>query len=155
MDLAPLDGGGIGRKFSAAVGWDRRRSGKAMKVAEIAFVAYPVTDLGRARGFYEKVLGLTPAREFGDGVFCWVEYDLGPGTLAIATGIPDWPPSRGGGSVGLEVDDFPGAMREVEAAGCRVLTPPMETPVCHIAVVADPDGNAVILHHRRTACGCG
>ena len=31
-----------------------------MKITEIAFSAYPVTDLAPARAFYEGVLGLTP-----------------------------------------------------------------------------------------------
>ena len=35
-----------------------------MKVAEIAFVAYPVTEIENPRGFYEGVLSLQPSREF-------------------------------------------------------------------------------------------
>jgi len=35
-----------------------------MKVAEIAFVAYPVSEIENPRGFYEGVLGLQPSREF-------------------------------------------------------------------------------------------
>jgi catechol 2,3-dioxygenase-like lactoylglutathione lyase family enzyme len=37
-----------------------------IKVSEIAFVAYPVTDKQRARDFYEGLLGLKPTM---DGVF--------------------------------------------------------------------------------------
>ena len=33
-----------------------------MKVVEIAFSVYPVTDLKRARAFYEETLGLKAAR---------------------------------------------------------------------------------------------
>ena len=36
-----------------------------MNVIGIAFTSYPVTDLTRARQFYEGVLGLTEARFFG------------------------------------------------------------------------------------------
>ena len=32
----------------------------------MAFTGYPVTDLKRARNFYENVLGLQPAHTFGD-----------------------------------------------------------------------------------------
>jgi extradiol dioxygenase family protein len=35
-----------------------------MKVAEIAFVAYPVSEIENPRGFYEGVFGLQPSREF-------------------------------------------------------------------------------------------
>jgi hypothetical protein len=37
-----------------------------MKVTEIAFTGYPVTNLKRARQFYEGVLGLKPSHVFGD-----------------------------------------------------------------------------------------
>ena len=36
-----------------------------MKVIEIAFTVYPVTDLKRAREFYEATLGLSEARFLG------------------------------------------------------------------------------------------
>jgi hypothetical protein len=28
---------------------------------------------------------------------------------------------------------------------------PHETPVCHLATVADPDGNLIIIHKRKPA----
>jgi len=121
-----------------------------MKVIEIAFVGYPVTDLKRARQFYEGVLGLEPARTFGDESAGWVEYDIGPGTLAIGNGAPEWKPSAGGGSAGLEVEDFEAALRRVRDHGCTLLVGPVETPVCHIAVVSDPDGNSITIHKRKT-----
>jgi len=34
-----------------------------MKIKEIGFVAIPVTDMERARSFYENVLGLKVAEE--------------------------------------------------------------------------------------------
>jgi len=120
-----------------------------MKVMDIAFTGYPVTDIKRARKFYEDTLGLTPSRTFEEGPFCWVEYDLGPSTLALGCGIPDWNPSPGGGSAGLEVEDFDAAMVAIKAGGYAVLKGPMETPACFMAVVADPDGNAVTLHKRK------
>src|SRR4051812_35577125 len=53
-----------------------------MKIKEFAFVAYPVTDLARARKFYEGVLGLAPSHE-PKGEVQWVEYEVGPHTLGI------------------------------------------------------------------------
>ncbi|MDN5943503.1 MAG: VOC family protein [Nitrospira sp.] len=120
-----------------------------MKVIEIAFTCYPVTDLKRARQFYEGVLGLKEARFFGKENTGFVEYDIGPGTLAIGNGAPDWKPSAGGGSVALEVDDFPGAITRLKAIGCAFRLEPLETPVCHMAVVLDPDGNSVTIHQRK------
>jgi catechol 2,3-dioxygenase-like lactoylglutathione lyase family enzyme len=37
-----------------------------MKVTDIAFTVYPVTDLKRARQFYETILGLKESRFFGN-----------------------------------------------------------------------------------------
>jgi hypothetical protein len=39
-----------------------------MRVIEIAFAGYPVTDLRRARTFYEHTLGLVVSRVFGEEV---------------------------------------------------------------------------------------
>jgi catechol 2,3-dioxygenase-like lactoylglutathione lyase family enzyme len=78
-----------------------------MKIVEIAFSVYPVTDLKRARAFYEGTLGLKPATAYeGDGTG-WVEYEIGPSVLAIGAGSEHFKPSAHGGSVALEVEDFP------------------------------------------------
>lgn len=47
-----------------------------MKVIDIAFTSYPVTDLKRARQFYEGVLGLEQARFFGKESAGFVEYSV-------------------------------------------------------------------------------
>ena len=121
-----------------------------MHVVGIAFTSYPVTDLTRARQFYEGVPGLTEARFFGKENTGFVEYDIGPGTLGIGNGAPDWKPSAGGGSVALEVDDFDAAIARLKASGCAFRLEPLETPVCHMAVVSDPDGSSVMIHRRKT-----
>ena len=120
-----------------------------MKVVEIAFTCYPVTDLRKARQFYEDILGLIQSRQFGTDENGYVEYDIGPSTLSIGNSTPDWKPSPGGGSVGLEVDDFDAAIARLKSSGCRFRLEPLETPVCHMAVVSDPDGNSVTIHRRK------
>jgi predicted enzyme related to lactoylglutathione lyase len=122
-----------------------------MKVNEIAFVGYPVTDLKRARGFYEGTLGLKTSVVFGDEQKAWVEYDIGPGTLAISNFAPDWKPAPSGGSAALEVGDFQEAVDHLKRSGAKFTVEPMETPACHMAVVADPDGNSIIIHRRKNA----
>ena len=49
-----------------------------MKVTSIGFVATPVTDMNRARSFYEGVLGLSVSEEMMSGR--WVEYSVGDQT---------------------------------------------------------------------------
>ncbi len=121
-----------------------------MKVVEIAFTGYPVTNLKRARDFYEETLGLKVSRIFGDDKEAWIEYDIGPGTLAIGNMAPDWKPAANGGSVGLEVEDFDKAIAELKKSEVTFRLEPIETPVCHMAVVLDPDGNLITIHHRKS-----
>jgi len=120
-----------------------------MKVIEIAFTAYPVTDLKRACKFYSQTLGLKESHRFGDDVKAWVEYDIGPGTLAITNMAGDWKPSSNGGGAGLEVDDFNAAIDQLKKAGVKFVWDPEETPVCHMALISDPDGNSVCIHKRK------
>jgi predicted enzyme related to lactoylglutathione lyase len=121
-----------------------------MKVIELAFVGYPITDLKRARQFYEQTLGLKVSHLFGDEKAAWVEYDIAGGTLAIANMSPDWKPARGGVTAGLEVEDFQAAIETLKKASTPFLVEAFETPVCHMAVVADPDGNSITIHKRKS-----
>ena len=121
-----------------------------MKITEFAFTAYPVTDMARARAFYENVLGLKPATINGPTPeMQWVEYEIGPHTLAVSNMAPDWNPNPDGGCVGLEVEDFDRAISELRAAGAAFRVEPFATPVCNMAVVTDPDGNSLIIHRRH------
>lgn len=115
---------------------------------EIAFVAYPVTDLNRAREFYEGVLGLKPNAPIKEGL-PWVEYDIGPGTLGIGSS-PQWLPSKDGASAALEVIDFDEAVATLRSKNIEIIIGPMETPVCHMATIRDPDGNKITLHKRKS-----
>jgi predicted enzyme related to lactoylglutathione lyase len=120
-----------------------------MKITDIAFTVYPVTDLRRARNFYEGTLGLTVSHKYGDDTKGMIEYDIGPATLAIGAGAASFVPSAGGGCAALEVDDFEAAVKRLKEAGTKFTHEPMETPVCHMAIVADPDGNSLIVHRRK------
>ena len=121
-----------------------------MQIAEIAFIGYPVTDVDRARGFYEGVLGLSPSRTFGGGDRLWIEYDLGPTTFAISNmAMENWKPSPDGPNVAFEVVDFDAAIAELKAKQISFELD-METPVCWMALIADPDGNKLTVHKRHS-----
>ncbi|CAF0700411.1 Putative Lactoylglutathione lyase [Candidatus Methylacidithermus pantelleriae] len=122
----------------------KRRS--ELKVLEIAFSAYPVTDLPRARRFYEGILALEPARLFGTETQGFVEYDIGGSTLGIGNGVEGWEPSPNGGCVALEVEDFPAMVEHLRTSGVPFRVEPVETPVCWLAVISDPDGNSLLIH---------
>jgi len=120
-----------------------------MKITAIAFTAYPVTDLKRARRFYEGALGLQMSSCFGDDNAAWVEYEIGPATLAISNFVPEWKAAPTGGCAGLEVDDFDAALSRLKEEGVPILNGPMESPVCRMVIVSDPDGNAITLHKAK------
>lgn len=121
-----------------------------LKVSEIAFSCYPVTDMARARAFYEGVLGLKATWAVGEpGGMQWTEYDIANGTLSLGAGAPDWKPTSSGCSVGLEVEDFDAAIAHLREKGVKFHMEPFPTPVCRMAFVLDPDGNAVCIHKRN------
>src|SRR5277367_6706742 len=64
-----------------------------LKVNEAAFFAYPVTDMARARKFYEGVLGLKVSQE--PTTVAWMEFDLGNTTLGLGS-YDGWKPSEDG-----------------------------------------------------------
>lgn len=121
-----------------------------LKVIEIAFTCYPVTDMARARTFYEGVLGLKATYSVGEpGGMQWTEYDIANGTLSIGAGAPDWHPGSHGCSVGLEVEDFEASIAHLKANNIRFKMEPFPTPVCRMAFILDPDGNTICIHKRH------
>ena len=118
-----------------------------MKIKAIGFVGIPVTDIKRARQFYEGVLGLELAEEMMGGK--WIEYSVGDDTLAIANVSDAWTPSDQGTGAALEVEDFEEAIERFKDRHVLFAAEPFETPCCHMAVVQDPDGNKLIIHKLK------
>jgi predicted enzyme related to lactoylglutathione lyase len=118
-----------------------------MKIKNIAFVGVPVTDVKRAREFYEGVLGLKPADEMMGGK--WIEYAVGDSTVAIANVGEEWKPSNQGTAAALEVENFDEAVEQLRRRNIQFATEPFETPCCHMAVVQDPDGNRLVIHKLK------
>ncbi|MCC6231056.1 MAG: VOC family protein [Verrucomicrobiales bacterium] len=119
-----------------------------LQVTEIAFSCYAVTDLPRARAFYEGVLGLKPTSVTDSPDAQWVEYAFGPYALAIGS-APGWKPSADGCTVALEVRDFDAAIAHLKANQVPFRMEPFPTPVCRMAMVSDPDGNTLCIHKRN------
>ncbi len=118
-----------------------------MKIKAIGFVAIPVTDIERARSFYEGVLGLRTSDEMMGGK--WIEYAVGDDTLAVANVSDTWTPSDQGTGAAFEVEDFDEAIDRLRDRHVRFAAEPFETPCCHMAVVQDPDGNKLIIHKLK------
>jgi predicted enzyme related to lactoylglutathione lyase len=117
-----------------------------MKIKNIAFVGIPVTDMKRAREFYEDVLGLQPDAEMTGEQ--WTEYSIGEGTLAIACVGEQWKPSNDGTSAALEVENLEEAIARFDER--KLAYDKVDSPVCRMAIVEDPDGNKLIIHKLKS-----
>jgi predicted enzyme related to lactoylglutathione lyase len=116
-------------------------------ITEIAFTGTPVTDIKRAREFYEGALGLKPAMEAGGGT--WVEYEIGAGTFAIACYGEAWKPSADGTTIAFEVDNLDAELARLKSRNVKFHLEATDSPVCRFAIVLDPDGNKIMIHKRK------
>ena len=117
-----------------------------MKVKAIAFVGIPVTDMKPAREFYEGVLGLQPDPEMTNEM--WLEYPIGSGTIALGCIGEQWKPSSDGTSAALEVENLEAAIARLRER--KIHFDEVDSPVCRMAVIQDPDGNKLIIHKLKT-----
>ena len=130
----------------------RMTSSTSVLVVAFAYTAYPVTDLARARAFYEGVLGLKPATVWEGEGRGWIEYELGDSTLAISNGAGDqWQPSSQGASIALEVADFPATVSALREAQVNIVGDPFDFPPCNMVIIQDPDGNRLLIHKKKSA----
>jgi predicted enzyme related to lactoylglutathione lyase len=116
-------------------------------VTGVDFVTVFVKDYPAALKFYGETLGLEhsvdyekiPAGEFETGSLTLQVMD------AAAIG-QEFKPS--GHPIALHVDDVAAARSELESKGVEFLAETIDSGVCHMAIFADPDGNALMFHNR-------
>ena len=120
-----------------------------MKPIEVAFSCYAVSDLKRSRDFYENVLNLKPSSAFEKGNIGFIEYELGPHTLAIGAGAEYFKPGPTGATVALEVEDFDAAVSNLKKEKVRFVLETYDGPACRMAIITDPDGNQIVIHKRK------
>jgi predicted enzyme related to lactoylglutathione lyase len=116
-------------------------------ISAVDFVGIPTRDLERAVDFYGNTLGLQrsvymPERHFA-------EFETGNLTLnlmnAQAMGLEH---NTLRNALALHVDDVVAARSTLESRGVTFAGETFDTGVCHMAFFSDPDGNALMLHHR-------
>lgn len=115
-----------------------------MAVRSMAFVMYPVTDMPRAVGFYQDVLGLKKSGLESD---YWVEFEIDGSTFGIGNFEQVGTPGTAG-SVALEIEDLPAYRDQLAKHGVEA-SEPHDLGNCWVSVVRDPDGNQVWLHQLK------
>ena len=121
-------------------------------ITGVDFVSIPTRDIEAARRFYGEVLGLEagPLYQRGGDPPLGAEFETGTVTLSVVDpqrmGIGAFEANRN--AIALQVEDVAAARAALEARGVTFMGDIFDTGVCHMAFFADPDGNALILHHR-------
>ena len=117
-------------------------------VTGVDYVSVPTRDLERSVAFYGTTLGLRRSMYRPEQSFA--EFETGTVTLSVFD-----PERMGTGSfnananhLALHVEDVAAARAALEERGVTFAGDIMDTGVCHMAFFADPDGNALMLHHR-------
>jgi predicted enzyme related to lactoylglutathione lyase len=116
-------------------------------VTGVDFVGMPTKDVTAAARFYGDTLGLArsvylPERNYS-------EFETGNLTLSVYNaekmGLEHHVNPN---PIALHVDDVAAARSKLEQRGVTFNGDILDTCVCHMAFFADPDGNALMLHHR-------
>lgn len=117
---------------------------------KVAFTMYPISDVQRARDFYENKLGLAAGSVGNQGGQYWIEYDLPEGgCLALTNFVPDKPSESSGGTIALEVEDLDRLMADLKGKGVTFRSDVIHSPVCRMAVCLDSEGNSILLHQLK------
>ncbi len=116
-------------------------------VTGVDFVSVPTHDIEAACAFYGETLRLARRSYHPDRGFA--EFQAANLTIGVMNpermGMEHHPARN---AIALHVEDMESARAEFEQAGVSFVGDTFDTGVCHMAFFADPDGNALMLHHR-------
>jgi predicted enzyme related to lactoylglutathione lyase len=116
-------------------------------VTGVDFVPVPTRDLEASARFYGETLGLRRSVYYPERGFA--EFETPNLTLSLIQ--PDMMGLEyhsNHNAIALHVDDVPAARATLEGRGVTFQGEVLDTSVCHMAFFSDPDGNALMLHHR-------
>ncbi len=113
------------------------------------FITVATKDFDAAVGFYGGVLGLPESKRWGQ--MPAAEFETGNLTIAVMRSDAFGLEFRANNHpIELRVDDFEAARAELQSRGVEFQGDTLDSGVCHQAFFADPDGNALAIHHRYT-----
>ena len=116
-------------------------------ITGVDFATIFVKDYDAAVEFYGTKLGLPKSAQYGSLNGC--EFETGNLTLSIMEAAAIGREfERSGHPIAFRVDDVQAAREQLEAQGVEFFGDNIDSGVCHMAFFADPDGNALMFHHR-------
>jgi len=113
---------------------------------KVAFTMLPMTDVPRARKFYEETLGLKIGSHGSHGDNWWIEYDLPQGGCIGLSNFGNEQPTGKGGTLALEVEDMDAIIAHLQANGVKLLGDIVKGPHCRMQMCQDSEGNPLLLH---------
>jgi len=122
-----------------------------MEYNPVGWFEIPVLDLGRAKAFYEAVLGYTlDIHEMNEATMAW--FPMTPEAKGAAGALvleEHYKPSRDGVLVYFTAPDLAGTLAKVEDAGGEVVVPKKSIGEHGwVGIIHDTEGNKVALHSR-------
>jgi predicted enzyme related to lactoylglutathione lyase len=118
----------------------------AQLITGVDFVMVPTHDIDAAVQFYGETLGLHRSVYRKDRNFA--EFETGNLTLSVIDAEAMGLEHHAQKGIALQVPDVAEARKTLEERGLVFQGDTFDTGVCHMAFFADPDGNALMLHHR-------
>lgn len=116
-------------------------------ITGVDFATVFVKDYPAAVEFYGQTLGLEHSVDYGK--IPGGEFETGNLTLQVLDAAAvgqEFKPN--GHPLAFHVDDVETTRGELESKGIAFSADTMDSGVCHMAFFSDPDGNALMLHHR-------
>ena len=118
-------------------------------IRAVDFVVYCAGDSKKLRSWYAKTFGLKRGEEWNE---FWSEFATKPVSLCIngpnRTKKPQWD-WAGSAAIALAVANIHEAARACRRKRIKILVGPVETSVCWMLFIQDPEGNRLVLHQRK------
>lgn len=126
----------------------------AIPIRAVDFMMYHASKPAKTRAWYQKLFGLGRGEEWHA---FWSEFATQPVTFCLngpdPSRDPQWEWSRSP-AIAFAVEDIRAAVRQSRRHRVKVLKGPVETSVCWMLFIQDPEGNRLILHQRKDgSCG--
>jgi predicted enzyme related to lactoylglutathione lyase len=119
----------------------------ASLIRGVDFVALPTHDITKSAEFFGETLGLRCSVHIPERHYA--EFETGNLTISLIDaermGLEHHPERN---AIALHVEDVHAARRVLESRGVSFHGEVLDTGVCHMAFFSDPEGNALMLHHR-------